>query len=103
MSRSTSRFSRSSKSASQQVSGRLSSPHPVAKKTATRMGHPAAGRLSPADDIVAVEPVWRMRRIGIDGYACSFVLEDQPGAGDWAGAGGWVSWAGDAVSDAGAA
>ncbi len=37
------------------------------------------------------------------GYACSFVFEDQFGAGDWAGAGGWVSWADDAVSDTGSA
>src|ERR1700736_4798296 len=28
-------------------------------------------------------------------YACSFVFEDQSGAGDWAGAGGWVSWVAD--------
>src|SRR6059058_2052871 len=32
---------------------------------------------------------------------CSFVFEDQPGVGDWAGAAGWISWVDDAVSDAG--
>src|SRR5436305_866488 len=32
---------------------------------------------------------------------CSFVFEDQPGVGDWAGASGWVSWVDDALPDAG--
>ena len=41
--------------------------------------------------------------IVVDGYSCSFVFEDQPGAGDWAGPGGWVSWVDDAIPDAGSA
>jgi hypothetical protein len=41
-------------------------------------------------------------RIVGDGYAGTVSCEGESGAGDWAGARGWVPWAGDGISDAGA-
>jgi hypothetical protein len=66
----------------------------------TGFGGDEFGGQSP--DILRSSPFgWWMGRIEGDGYACSFLFEDQFGVGDRAGASGRVSWVDDAVSDAG--